>query len=67
LGRSIEIPLELIVSNEITILGISSTILFDDDLNCKKVSLINMVDWKDNGFKDNLLSQLIANGNIEVL
>ncbi|MBU3658427.1 MAG: hypothetical protein FGM14_01025 [Flavobacteriales bacterium] len=61
------IPLELIVTNELTLIGITSTILFDEDLVCHKKSFINKVIWKDETNKINLISQLKKVESVQII
>lgn len=61
------IPIELLISDETILIGIISTILFDKDINCKKISLINKVNWKESYTKNNLLSQIKTINIIKIL
>jgi len=41
--------------------------LFDNDINCEKVSLINKVNWKESYTKNKLLSLIKATNSIKIL
>lgn len=64
------IPLELILNSNLTLVGISSTVLLDESTNCKKISLINLVNWKTENDKKNvfrILFKLISANKIEIV
>jgi hypothetical protein len=61
------IPIELMISNQTILIGIASTILFDQDFDCEKISLINKVNWKESYTKNNLLSQIKTINTIKIL
>jgi len=64
------IPLELILHKDITMAGISSTVLLDESTHCKKISLIKLVEWKSENDKKNTLrifSELISKNKIEII
>lgn len=64
------IPLELILKEEIILIGVSSTVLLDETINCKKFSLINLVDWRSENDKRNairIISKLNNNNQIEII
>jgi hypothetical protein len=53
------IPVEIILNEECIVVSICSTSLIDDDINCKKYSLVNKVIWKDEANHNRYL-QIVA-------
>lgn len=61
------IPIELLITDQTVLIGITSTILFDNDINCEKVSLINKVNWKESYTKNKLLALIKTINSIKIL
>ena len=53
-----EVPLELICSDEMVLVGVISTVLFDKNIENKKISLINFVKWRSNELKGEFIRML---------
>lgn len=64
------IPMELLITSDLTLIGISSTVLLDESIECKKISLIKLVKWKSPFDEENanrILSKLISTDRINLI
>lgn len=61
------IPMELIPSKKNTLIGICSTSLIDKDIDCKKISLINLVKWKNEDSHKKYLNLVQSNEKIQII
>jgi hypothetical protein len=61
------IPVELIINEECTVVSICSTSLIDEDIKCKKYSLVNLVKWKDKDNHRRYLDIVSEHSNIQIV
>ena len=64
------IPMELLITSDLTLIGVSSTVLLDESIICKKISLIKLVKWRTEQNKKNaerIFSKLIDEKGIVLI